>query len=233
MIRSALLITRKDLRLILARSAGLSQALLLGLLLIFLFSLSLQTGDKLSTQEASTMFWISSVFCQVLIFQMLYGAEEQNGTHMGLILLPAPIQNIWLGKFLAGFVLLLLSQIVFIPAMFVFLGQSISNTLIHAIVGIILVDIGICACGSLLGALCVGQTGKESILSIILFPLLIPLLLSAIRLTETGLNPINAVDATLNMQEIMQWHGLAAAFDALFIAASLLLFPFLYTGDHS
>ena len=78
MIKTALLLAKKDLTIILGRSAGLCQALLLGLLLIFLFSLSLQNGESLSPHAASTMFWLASVFCQVLIFQMLYAVEEQN-----------------------------------------------------------------------------------------------------------------------------------------------------------
>ena len=102
MIKTALLLAKKDLTIILGRSAGLCQALLLGLLLIFLFSLSLQNGESLSPHAASTMFWLASVFCQVLIFQMLYAVEEQNGARTGLQTLPCPLQTIWLGKFSAG-----------------------------------------------------------------------------------------------------------------------------------
>ena len=232
MLKTALLIAKKDLNLILTRSAGLSQALLLGLLLVFLFSLSLQTGDHLSPQASSTMFWLSSIFCQVLIFQMLYALEEQNSAHTGLRLLPSQVQAVWLGKFGAGFILLILAQLIFIPAMFVFLNQSPGNYIFHACLGILLADIGICACGSLLGALCAGQSGKESILSIILFPLLIPLLLAAIRLSALGLADLSEIPPIIDQTEILRWHGLALAFDALFCAAALVLFPFLYDGDN-
>lgn len=231
MIRLAFLIAKKDLKLILTRSAGLSQALLLGLLLVFLFSLSLQTGERLSPQSACTMFWLASIFCQVLIFQMLYTLEEQNLARIGLQLLPFDVQGVWLGKFVAGLVLLALAQIIFIPAMFVFLGQSLGKEIFHAGLAILLTDIGICACGSLLGALCMGQSGKESILSIVLFPLLIPLLLAAIRLTSLGLMDLADIPSFVDINEILRWHGLALAFDALFIGASLVLFPFLYNTD--
>ena len=46
MLKAACLIARKDLRLVLSRGAGLVQALLLGLLLIFVFSLSRETGER-------------------------------------------------------------------------------------------------------------------------------------------------------------------------------------------
>ena len=72
MLKCALAVCSKDLKLTLTRGAGLVQALLLGLLLVFLFSLSLNAGDKLSPQAAAAMFWLASAFCQVLIFNMLY-----------------------------------------------------------------------------------------------------------------------------------------------------------------
>lgn len=233
MISAALQIMRKDLNLILLRSAGIAQALLLGLLLIFLFSLSLSLGERLSPQAAATMFWLSSMFCQVLIFQMLYALEESNGARIGLLLLPIPVQSIWLGKFLAGFVILCIAQLVFIPAMLVFLGQNIGGEVGYALLGLLLVNVGICACGSLLGALGVGHSGKESLLSIVLFPTLLPLLLAGISLFALGLVDYSAIVMAVDFQQISNWLGLAVAFDAIFLGAGILLFPFLYTGDYS
>ena len=102
MIRCALALCGKDLKLTLSRGAGLMQALLLGLLLVFLFSLSMNAGDRLSPQAAAAMFWLASAFCQVLIFNMLYAVEETAQARLGLVLLPAPVQGVWLGKALAG-----------------------------------------------------------------------------------------------------------------------------------
>lgn len=225
MLKCALAICAKDLRLVLTRSAGLTQALLLGLLLVFLFSLSLDVGDTLSPQAAAAMFWLSSAFCQVLVFNMLYALEETNNARLGLLLLPAPVQAVWLGKGLAGLLLILTAQCLFVPATFVFLGQQVGPQWTVALAGVILVDVGMAASGSLLGALSVGQAGRESLLSIILFPLLIPLLLAGVRLGATGLSPEVSLDPA------QQWLGLAAAFDALFLAAGLVLFPFVYSGE--
>lgn len=226
MIQLAMQICRKDLTLILARGAGLAQALLLGLLLVFLFSLSLDTGERLSPQAAATMFWMASAFCQVLVFHMLYALEESHGARLGLLLLPAQCQGIWLGKGLAGLVLILAAQAVFAPATFVFLGQQAGPGWLEALPGLLLVDVGMAASGSLLGALSVGQggqSGRESLLSVILFPLMVPLLLAGIRAGASALSP--------EALPVGDWLGLAAAFDALFLAAGLALFPFVYSGE--
>ena len=53
MLRLTLAVARKDLSLTLARGSGLIQALLLGLLLLFVFSLSQGIGERMSPQAAA------------------------------------------------------------------------------------------------------------------------------------------------------------------------------------
>ncbi|MDR3362506.1 MAG: heme exporter protein CcmB [Desulfovibrio sp.] len=224
MLRLTLAVARKDLLLTLARGNGLVQALLLGLLLFFVFSLSQGIGEHTSPQGAATIFWLSSTFCHVLIFSQLYALEEVNNARLGLLLLPAPIQAVWLGKSIAGFSLLLMAQAVFLPAAIVFLGQNLSGALLPALLILLLVDTGLCALGSLLGALAQGQGARESLMSIVLFPLLVPLLLAGISVGSQAFG-------TLSPDGPGMWLKLACAFDAVFLAAGLLLFGFLYAGD--
>lgn len=224
MLKAALLMARKDLRLTLGRGGGLIQSLLLGLLLIFVFSLSLAPGQRMSAQGAAAIFWMASAFCQVLIFSTLYGQEEINGQRQGLLLAPVPVQSVWLGKALAGLCLLLAAQLLFLPAIVVFLGQEISPLwplgLYIALIG----NLGIAAVGSLLGALSQGQSARESLLSIVLFPLLAPLFLGGIRIGS-------AVFSGRLAEGAGDWFGIALAFDAIFAAAALLLFPAIYNAE--
>lgn len=222
--RAALAVARKDLRLVLVRGAGLAQALLLGLLLVFVFSLAQHAGERMSGQGAATVFWLASAFCQTLAFNMLYGLEEGNGARAGLLLMPAPVQAVWLGKAAAGLVILLIAQAVFLPAAVVFLGQSVGEGWPEALAAVLLVDMGMAALGSLLGALAQGQAARESLLSVVLFPLIIPLLLAGIRAGAGALGEAAP-------EETSSWIGLAAAFDAVFLAAGLILFPFVFSGD--
>lgn len=223
MLRLAWRMARKDLLLTLGRGSGLVQGLLMGLLLLFVFSLSQGVGERMSPQGAAAIFWLSALFCQVLVFNGLYALEETNAARLGLLLAPAPIQGVWLGKGLAGLLLLLLAQLLFLPAAVVFLGQEPCGPLGPGLLALLLVDLGICALGSLLGALAQGGA-RESLLSIVLFPLLVPLLLAGIRVgAQTfGLDDPDGPVA---------WLQLAAAFDAVFLAAGLLLFGFMYAGD--
>ncbi len=224
MLSPAITIASKDLRLVLARGTGLVQALLLGLLLIFVFSLSQPIGQTMAPQGAAAIFWLASVFCQVLIYNTLYSIEEVNATHYGLRLAPIPIQSVWLGKALAGFVLLLAAQALFLPAAIVFLGQNVSTLWTIGLITVLLVDIGLVALGSLLGALSQGQAARESLLSIVLFPLLIPILLAGIRVGAGAF-------ADAIPEGWADWLGIVGAFDALFLGTGIVLFGFLYSGD--
>ena len=224
MLRAALAVARKDVTLTLVRGGGLTQALLLGLLLLFLFSLSQEAGERTSPQGAAAVFWLASVFCQVLVFNTLYGLEEVNGARQGLALLPCPVQAVWIGKASAGLALMLPAQAVFASATLVFLGQDLSGEWQWALAVLLPADIGMALLGSLLGALARGQAAKESLLSIVLFPLLVPLLLAGIRV-GSGFFAGGAVE------DAAQWIGIATAFDALFTAAGLVLFGYIYPGE--
>ncbi|SHN49212.1 heme exporter protein CcmB [Desulfovibrio litoralis] len=224
MLKSGLLIASKDLKLSLFSGSSLFQPLVLGLILIFIFSLSRETGDLTPPLAASTIFWLASVFCQVLIFSNLYSIEEQNGARLGLVLSPIPAQSVWLGKAFCGLILLLLSQLVFLPACIVFLGQNINVNAWQSLLGLFLTDIGIISLGSLLGILAQGQSGRESLLSILLFPLLIPILLAGIKNGTVLFGAEDTLDLT-------NWLSIILAFDGVFIALGLVLFPFLLHGD--
>ena len=199
MLKAACLIARKDLRLVLSRGAGLVQALLLGLLLIFVFSLSRETGETMSGQGAATIFWLSSAFCQVLSFNMLYGLEEANGSRAGLLLLPTPVQSVLLGKAAAGLCIILTAQFLFLPATIVFLGQSLGDGWPLALLALVLTDIGMAS-------------------------LIIPILLAGIRVCAGGFSEALP-------EGVESWLGIAVAFDAVFLAAGLVLFPFVFSGD--
>ncbi len=245
MPRVLMALVRKDLCLTLSRGGGLVQALLLGLLLIFVLSLSQEVGTTMSPQGAAALFWLASAFCQVLIFNMLYALDEGNSVRQALLLMPQPVQCIWLSKAISGLCLLLLSQMVFLPASIVFLGQTVGSMWTEGLLMLVLVDVGMVTLGSLLGALACGgggsghggqggqsgqgsSGGRESLLSIVLFPLLVPLLLAGIRVGAAAFSGI-AADSVMT-EEPARWIGIACAFDALFLGAGMVLFSYIYAG---
>lgn len=223
MLAFALAIAGKDLRLALRGANGVCRPVLLGLLLIFVFSLSTPPGQPIQPQAAAAIFWLSAAFCQILIFSQLYALEEDNSARQCLLLAPQPAQGVWLGKAIAGFCLLAIAQAALFPAMAVFLGQTFSGPPWLGAGTLLTADAGMAAIGSLLGAAAQGRSGRESLLSVALFPLMLPILLAAVSLTSQCLGGAEA--------DAEKWLGVGLAFDAVFCAAGLALFGFLYKED--
>ncbi len=221
MLPGACLIARKDIGLLLFKGQGLVQAALLGLLLIFLFSLA-GSGSRVPASWIAAVFWLATCFSLVLIFNGLYSLEEESRAREGLLLAPVPPQSVWLGKALAGGLLLLLLQLLFLPAEVVFLGAGSMNSWSAGIGMLLSVDAGLILLGSLFGALGQGLSTKESLLSVILFPLQVPLLMAGIHIGTELLGP--GTEST----GLSSWFGLILAFDAVFAGAGLILFPFVY-----
>lgn len=224
MLKRAALITAKDFKLSVSGGQGLVQAVLLGLLLIFLFSLSKPLGGTISAQAAGAIFWLSSAFGLVLVFNDLFSLEEANGARLGLLSSPVPVHSIWIGKGIAGLCLLLITQVVFLPACIAFLGQSVSGSFGLMVLTVLLGDFGLVVLGALLGALSQGQGARESLLSVIIFPLLLPVLLGGITLFGMAFSGED-------MAEAGKWLGVIGAFDGVFAGAGLVLFPFVYSGE--
>jgi len=221
---SWLAIAAKDLRLAFAGGQGPVQAVLLGLLLVFIFSLSAAPGDRFSPQQAMAIFWLCSSFAVVLIFSLLFRFEEENDTATALLLSPLPVQALWLGKTLAGLVLLVLCQVFFFPAALVFLGLDPGGSPGGLVLMALGVDLGLCILGGLIGAMGHGQGAKDALLTIIVFPLQVPLLLGGIRI---GVGLMQGVP----LADLGEWFGLVLAFDAVFSGAALFLFPHVFRGE--
>jgi heme exporter protein B len=220
-IGKALILARKDLRLVLVCGHGLVQACLLGLLLIFVFSLAGSRQGSVDPAWVAAIFWLASCFSLILITNALFALEEENQSRLGLIMAPMEAQAIWLGKSLAAGSLLLAVQLVFGPACMVFLKVETVVSWVDLCLVLVAVDWGLLVVGAFLGALAQGQSGRESLLTVIVFPLLIPLILAGIRLGGAVLGQTGVATSA--------WYGVAGAFDAVFTGSALILFPFVYS----
>ncbi len=212
----------KDFKQLVSGGSELLQAFLLGLLLIFVFSLSRQPGQVPSTQLVSTIFWLVSAFALVLIANVFYRLEEHSAIRFTLLLAPVPAQSIWFGKCAGIFCLLFVCQLMWFPLFLLFLGVSFQGSWIDGILLVFSVDFGLAVLGSLLGTFAIGREGRDALLTVLCFPLLLPLLLGAISLGDMLFS---------GGEQQSAWWGLILAFDALFTGAALLLFPFAYTGE--
>ncbi len=150
----------------------------------FLASMAFQIRDlKANASVASGTIWITTFFAATLSFGRVWQRERDESALTGLLVSPIPRASIFLGKALATFGMIALVEIPLV-ALCLFLFQiDVSEAGILA--GILLLGtLGLALLGTLFGAMTVRTRARDLVLSIVLFPLLSPVLVCAVVATR-------------------------------------------------
>ena len=224
MLNAVALLIKKDITLILLRGAGLLQPLLLGLIIIFLFS-KVEINDHTSkTSLVSIIFWLASLLFLIHLLTILYSLEETTKTRLGLISMGVTPRMICLAKSTSAFTLLIFAQIIFILAILIFFNQDIKNPPFMSIAAILLTNTGLISATSMLGPLALSQTSGQSLMTVIFLPFCIPALLAGINLSTALFASQHTGLPDQTYYEIL----FLIAYDLIFAGLSILLFPILY-----
>jgi heme exporter protein B len=167
-------LAQKDLRLELRARDTLPAMLLfvVSTLVVFHFALPPESGHV----AAYGLLWVALVFTALLGLGRAWLPEGEAAALDGLVLAPCDRSAIWLGKTLATLAFLAAAEIVALPAFALFFAP-IGGT---ALAGVALVDVGICAVGSLVSAMAVASRARELVLPIVFLPLAIPLIVGGV-----------------------------------------------------
>jgi heme exporter protein B len=102
--------------------------------------------------------------------------EREQRMFDGLVLAPCDRSAIWLAKSLATFAFLALAEIVALP-LFALFFHGVDGTTVLAF---LLADVGICAVGTLVGAMAVVTRARDLLLPLLFLPLAIPILIGGV-----------------------------------------------------
>ena len=141
--------------------------------------------------------------------------EKENGCLMGLILAPADRTTIYFGKLISNFVFLTAMELFILPLFMVFFNIDLLEHLLPLLLVIFLGTLGFCTLGTLLSSLSSNLKTREIMLPILLYPLLIPIVIGVVRMTGQVL-------AGEPLSEMMNWIGLTACFDIIYIGVSIM-----------
>jgi heme exporter protein B len=100
----------------------------------------------------------------------------------GLVLAPCDRSAIWLAKSLATLAFLGLAEAVALPVFALFF-HGIDGVTVAAF---LLADVGICAVGTLVGAMAVVTRARDLLLPLLFLPLAIPILIGGVGATVVG-----------------------------------------------
>lgn len=218
MLADIRLVAAKDLRIEWRSRVTVSQVVPFALLVLVLFGFALDANRPVLDVATSGLFWVAVLFVAVVAVQRATAIETTDGARRALLLAGVEPAAVFLGKALAVAVQLLAVQLVLVAGILVLYDADVESVPL-LVATCVVATAGIAGAGTLLGALVAGVRARETVLPILLLPVLAPVLIGATRAFDDALGAA-AVDG-------WAWLGLLAGFGALNIVLGALAYGVL------
>lgn len=182
---TALSVLAKDLKLHARDARFLATLALFSLSLVLILSVAFGPLFDDPAKEASATLWAALFFAGVLGLTRALDLESESGGGEALRLTGADPFSVYAGKAAANLILMVALFLLLLPCTAVFFDVG-SLAVLPGVAGVAaLALIGYAAWGTLFAALARGLKARELLLSILLFPTLIPLWIGAVKLTRS------------------------------------------------
>jgi len=185
-----------------------------------LFNYSLDTTRVAPQGVAAGLVWMTLVFGGILGVGRTFHLEAQDAAMQGILTSPAPKDAVYLGKTFANFVLLYPVALLVLGVFWLFFGLDLGSSPLTLVVSLGLGALGFVALATLFAAVSSGTHMGETLLPILVFPLLVPMVIYGAGATGRILmgRPFAEVAANIRM---------LAAFALLALAAGAVLFRYV------
>ena len=222
MLRAALVILGKDLRIELRAREAVPAMALFSVTAFVLFHFGLDR-DRLEGDVAAGVLWVTLLLAAVLGVNRLFVAEREQGGLEAMLLAPIDRTAIYLAKAGALLVYLVALELVAVPAFgLLLLGPRLLEALPALVALLAVADLGLAAVGALVGALAAETRAREVIGPLLLLPLVVPIAIAGAQGTEPLLAAAPEASA-----ELGRWLGLMGLYATIFLLLSVALFDFL------
>jgi len=213
--RDAALIAGKDLRLEARSRVALNQVVPFALLVLVLFAFALDPDRGILSRATPGLYWIAVLFSALLAIQRAFTIESADGNRDALRLSGLDPAGIYLGKAAAIAVQLAVLEVLLGIGVAVLYSTHLAGwgLLVVTCVG---ATAAIAAAGTLYGVLAAGLRVRETLLPLLLLPVLAPVLIASTRAFEAALSGATA--------DGWPWVGLLAVFALVYIVAGVVGF---------
>ena len=197
---------------------AVSAMLVFGLLVLVIFNFAFDLQGVDIRVLGPGILWIAFCFSGILGLGRSFARERDKGSMEGMLLAPVDRGAIFLGKAIANFLFILVMEAVTLPLFVVLFNVPLEW---FPLVGYILLGtVGFSAIGTLLSAIAASTRMREVMLPVLLFPVLVPLLVASVKITQGALQ-------NLPFSDYQGWFNLLIAYDAIFLTVAYLVFEFV------
>ncbi len=230
-------VARKDIAQELRSKVVVVQILPFVFVVLLLFGFALDPDAGLLRAASPGLFWVTLLLVLLLAVQRTYAAETADGAFDAMRLAGLPPAGVFLGKFAALVVELVAVELVMVVGVLVLYdptGPSVGAPPFHwtlARLGLLLATLatatpGLAAIGTLQGALSAGTRARDTLLPLLVLPVVVPALIGATRAMQAALG-LNGRSTS----EGWPWIGLLVVFSLAVVAAGIVAFGPLMEQD--
>lgn len=190
------------------------------IVMVVLFSFSIDVTNKNAAFLVPSLLWVSTIFVGTLGLSRSFAMEKENGAIIGVLLSPVDRSSLYFAKVLSNFIYIFIIQLLFTVLFILLFNINVKGSLLDLMLVFVLGGLGFSSLGTLFSTMAINTRLREIILPVILFPLLLPVLVNAIRATSVIL-------AGGSFSEVLNFLKILISFDIIFLAASSLVYEYV------
>jgi heme exporter protein CcmB len=214
----------KDLRVELRSREILFNMVFFAAMIVILFSFAFlkenREGEMVAVAEIAPGFlWVAVLFSATLGMARAFDRERESDTMRGLLLSPAPRTALFLGKAVGLFALMAMVEAIVVPLVWFFFAAPLFSEPLPMALLVVLATLGVAVVGSVFAAMLMRTRARDILLPVVLYPILVPLFIAAIKGTSALLAG--------TPDEAWFWIRFLVVYDAAFLVAALWTFESL------
>lgn len=210
-------IVRKDLAMERRSRELLSSMFVFGLIVILVFSFAFELRVENTAEVAPGVLWVASTFAAMLGLGRSFVLERDSNCLDGLLLCPVDRSVIYLGKMLGNLIFASLVEAIILPICLALFNLDLHWLMLPVT---FLGTLGFCAVGTLFSAMTVHGRAREVLLPVLLFPIAIPAIIAAVKITAGLLDG-------QPWANYGYWFHFLLAFDVIVLAVAYVGFGFV------
>lgn len=220
LLRAALVVAGKDVRLELRARDTLASAVVFGLIVVVVFNFGLNRAPGSLAPAAPGLLWVAYAFTGVLAMNRAFSREP--GGLDGLLAAPVSRDAVFLGKMLGSLAFMLVIEAALLPIFAVMLDLPALSPALGLV--ILLATVGFATLGTFFAAIAAQTRAREILLPVLFFPVITPVIIAAVEATAVALGggPLTPIWT--------RWAPLLVVFDALFLVICPWLFGLIFEG---
>ncbi|MGH9165997.1 MAG: heme exporter protein CcmB [Acidimicrobiales bacterium] len=215
MWRDALLVAGKDLRIEARSRVATNQVAPFAVLVLVLFGFALDPDRGILERASAGLFWVAVLFAAVLAVQRSFTIETSDAAGDGLRLSGLDPAGIFLGKAAAIALQLAVLEVLLAVGIAVLYDADLGG-LALVVTTAVVATVGLAAAGTMYGGVSAGLRVRETLLPLLLLPVVAPVLLGATRAWEVAMG--------VSVDDGWRWVQLLTVFAAVYVALGVAAF---------